>query len=80
MIYFRLSTDGAYDGDDVQANLAIDAAVFDVVVHRALQALQLLIVYCLLGVAKKAVTTGLYFDKYGGPVCVSSNDVNVSVA
>ena len=55
MIYFRLSTNGAYDGDDVESHVAVDAAIFDVVVHRTLQALKLLVVYGLLGVAKKTV-------------------------
>ena len=80
MIYFRLGADSAYDGDDVQSNLAIDAAILDIVVHRTLQALQLLVVDSLLGVAKEAAAAGLDFDEHDGSVFVGGYDVDVTVS
>ena len=79
MIYFRFGTDGAYDGDDVKSHIAVDVTILDVVVHCALQALKLLVIYSLFGVAKETVAAGFDLDKYDGTVIVSGHDVDIAV-
>lgn len=76
MINFRLSAYHPHYGDDVEPYLAVDMAIFDVVVDGLTEALQLTVIDGFFGSAEESVATGLYLDKHHF-VAVSGDDVDI---